>query len=147
MEPITMAATAASILAPYVAKGAEEFIKAVGKDAYEKTKNLFTTLKARWAGNEEATTTLANFEEKPERYTAVLKSILEEELENDSNFRTELSQRLNDIGPYIEIIQKVKRGEDITGIEAESVKRGTVKVDQDMDEVKNVIGAKIKTLG
>jgi hypothetical protein len=118
-----------------------------GKEAYEKTKNLFSTLKGRWADNEEATSTLENFAKKPERYEPVLKSILEEELKTDTDFRMNLDQQLSDIGPYIEVIQKVRRGEDITGVEADELRRGTVKVNQDMDEVKQVVGAKIKTLG
>ena len=38
MEPITLATLAASALAPYLAKGAEEVAKSVFKDAYAKLK-------------------------------------------------------------------------------------------------------------
>jgi hypothetical protein len=147
MEPITMAATAIGILGPYVAKGAEEFAKTAGKEAYEKTKKLFATLKTRWSGDEEATSTLTNFEKKPNRYEPVLKSILEEELAKDANFRTELARQLEEIGPYVEVIQKMKKGEDITGLQVDEMNKGKAIVNQEMDEAKNVIGAVVKRLG
>ena len=151
MEPMTIAASALAILTPYVAKGAEEFIKAFGKDAYEKTKGLYSTLKAKWSGDEEAMGTLENYEEKPERYEPVLKSILEEKLGSDADLRAELSQQVKEVAPYfaphIKVFQKVIRGEDLTGAEIDEMTRGTVEVTQDLDEVKNATGVRIKTLG
>ena len=147
MEPITIAATAIGILGPFVAKGAEEFVKTAGKEAYEKTKKLFATLKTRWSGDEEAMSTLTNFEKKPDRYESVLKSILQEDLAKDPNFRTELARQLEQIGPYVEVIQKMKKGEDIIGIQVDEMNKGKAIVNQEIDEAKNVQGFVSKTLG
>jgi hypothetical protein len=147
METYAIAATAISILVPYVAKGAEEFIKTAGKDGYEKTKALFATLKARWEGNDEANSTLANFEKNPERHGQPLKSILEDELAADPGFKAELSRQVTDIGPYLEVIQKMKTAEDVVGLQADEMNRGAVKVNQEIDEARNVKGAEIKRIG
>ena len=60
MDPliIGLAAKAVGILSPYVAKSGEEFAKAVGKAAYDRSKTLLETLKERFLGDEEATETL-----------------------------------------------------------------------------------------
>jgi hypothetical protein len=78
MDPaiLNLAASIMTVLMPYATMGAQEFVKSVGKDAYEKAKSLLGTLKARWARDREATETLARFEEKPERYRPVLEDIL-----------------------------------------------------------------------
>ena len=147
MEPITMASTVAAILAAYVAKGAEEFIKAAGKDAYEKTRNLFTKLKAKLAGNEEASSTLHDFENEPERYKPALKKILEDELMKDEDFRVDLDQKLHEIGPHIEVIQKISKGGNIIALEAEEIRKGTVRIEQEIGEADSVTGPKFGRIG
>ena len=42
-----------TVLMPYAAIGAQEFVKSAGKEAYEKVKSLLGTLKARWASDVE----------------------------------------------------------------------------------------------
>ncbi|MCM3905369.1 MAG: hypothetical protein ND866_27035 [Pyrinomonadaceae bacterium] len=96
MEPITtLAATVIAILTPYVAKGAEEFVKGAGKDAYEKTKQLFVRLKEKWTGDDEASQALTNFEKKPDWYEPVLRKFLERDLETDRNFADDISNKVN----------------------------------------------------
>ena len=55
MDPITasLAAKVVAVLAPYVAVGAQEFVRNAGKDAYEKAKTMFAALRAKWTGDEE----------------------------------------------------------------------------------------------
>ena len=144
METYAIAATAISVLAPYVTKGAEEFIKTAGKDGYEKTKALFTSLKARWQGNDEAKSTLENFEKNPERHGPPLKGILEDELAADPEFRSELSRQISDLRPHIEVIQKMKRGDNIVGVQADEMSGGAVKVNQEIDQATYVKGVVIK---
>jgi hypothetical protein len=38
-----------TVLMPYAAMGAQEFVKSASKEAYEKAKSLLGTLEARWA--------------------------------------------------------------------------------------------------
>ena len=148
MEPVTtIAAAAVGILTPYVAKAGEEFAKAAGKEVYEKAKKLFTYVKAKFSGNEDAAATLNLYEKKPERYEAALKGLLVEELEKDSKFAAELSAQLREIGPCIEVIQKMKKGEGVTGLELDQMASGKAHVRQDIDEGLNVTGVHIKKIG
>src|SRR5919202_4680203 len=109
VDPVTITTLAASVmtvLTPYAATGGHAFAKSAGMAAYQKATELYGTLKARWAGDKEATETLARFEEKPERYKPVLEDILKEKLAQDSELATKLATLLDEMGPSLEIIQK-----------------------------------------
>ena len=145
MDPVTatLAANVMTVLMPYATMAAHEFVKSAGKDAYQKAKSLIATLKTRWAGNEEATETLARFEEKPERYQPVLKDILEEKLIQDQELAAELATLLNEMGPSLEIIQQMEEGRRVTGLEAEQMSGGRARVRQDIQRGEDVTGARI----
>ena len=149
MDPITtgLAASVTSTLVPYAAKGAEEFAKSAGKDAYEKAKSLLGILKARWAGDKEATETLTRFEEKPERYQPVFEDILMEKLVQDEELAEELANQLNRMGPELEVIQQIGEGRGVTGLEAEEFSGGRVRVGQNIERSDNVTGARIRRIG
>src|SRR5829696_3498792 len=149
MDPITvtLAANVMTVLMPYAAMGAQEFVKSAGKDAYEKAKSLMATLKARWAGNDEAIDTVARFEEKPERYQPVLKDILEEKLSQDQELAAELATILHEMGPTLEIIQQMEEGRRVTGLEAEQMSGGRATVRQDIQKGEDVTGARITRIG
>jgi outer membrane lipoprotein-sorting protein len=148
MEPVTMIATAViSVLSPYLVKGAEEFIKAAGKDAYEKAKTLLATLKSRWANDQEASEQLARFEQKPERYRSVLEDILNEKLVQDENLATDLNRLLQEMGPTLNIVMKMKDAEGVTGLEATEMSGGRASVTQEIEKGKNITGAKIARIG
>lgn len=149
MDPITigLATKAMSVLMPFVAKSGEEFAKAAGQDAYKRSKGLFEYLKREFSGDLEATENLKRFEEKPERYAPILEDILKEKLSRDKVLAEELDRMLKEIGPDLEIIQRMKIGERITGLEADEVASGKANVIQDIERARDVTGAKIKRLG
>jgi hypothetical protein len=148
MEPVTtLAATAIGVLTPYVAKGAEEFIKAAGKDVYEKAKQLFAYVKGKLSGNEEASATISLYERNPARHGEALKGILAEELEKDKEFKDEVSRQLEELGPYIHVIQKMEKGEGVKGVDAEEIEEGRINVEQDIKEAKDVTGVSAKRIG
>ena len=136
-----------SVLMPYAAKGAEEFAKSAGADAYQKVTRLLGILKIRWSGDKEATDTLAHFEEKPERYQAALKDILEEKLAQDKELAEELRNQLNGMGPELNIIQQMEEGWKVTGLEAEEMTEGRAKVRQDIQRGEDIMGARIRRIG
>ncbi|MDQ3795976.1 MAG: hypothetical protein M3316_09990, partial [Actinomycetota bacterium] len=105
MDPVTatLAANVVAVLAPYVAVGAQEFAKSVGKEAYEKAKGMLAALRAKWTGDQEATDALTRFEEKPERYAPVLEDVLNEKLAEDKELAAVLSTLLNEMGPSLEV--------------------------------------------
>ncbi|MCJ7443814.1 MAG: hypothetical protein MUO26_04675 [Methanotrichaceae archaeon] len=142
-----LASNVVSILAPYLAKGADVFAQEAGKAAFHKTKNLLETIKKRWSGDKEARTSLELFEEKPARYESVIEDILKEKLEHDDEFAVQLQKILYDMEPEIEIIQKMKVGENIIGLEVNEIIGGKTRVTQEVEQAKDVVGAKIKQIG
>lgn len=149
MDPVTvtLAANVMTVLMPYAAMGAQEFAKSAGKEAYEKAKSLLGTLKARWAGDEEATDAVARFEEKPERYRPVLEGILEEKVTQDRELAAELATLLEEMGPSLEVVQRMEEGRRITGVEAEQMSGGRARVRQEIGRGEDVTGARIGRIG
>ena len=146
MEPMTaiLASKAVDILAPYVAKGGEEFAKLAGEAAYKKCKCLLDILRRSWQGDNEASINLKLFNDKPERYKPMIKEILKEKMDESKDLTTEIQRIVEDIGPDIEVIQRIKIGEKITGLEADEIEGVKARVIQDMDQGKDITGAKIK---
>jgi hypothetical protein len=149
MDPVTvsLAANVVAVLAPYAAVGAQEFAKNVGKEAYEKAKTMLAALRTKWARDEEATDALNRFEEKPERYAPVLEDVLKEKLAEDKELAAVLSTLLNEMGPSLEVVQKMEEGRRVTGLEAEEMAGGSATVNQDIGRGEDVTGAKIRRIG
>lgn len=149
MEPITMslASTVMSILMPYAKEGIDEFVKTAGKDAYEKAKGLVDSLKNNWSRDKEATAALENFEKNPGRYQFVLKDILDEQLETNNDLSKEVQKIINDMGPDLEIIQKMKEAENVVGLKADSMTSGKVTIMQDIEKARNTTGADVEHVG
>lgn len=149
MDPIiiSLAAKAVGVLMPYATMSAGEFVKTAGQAAYEKSKNLLQTLKSSWSGDKEATDTLENFEKKPERYQSVIEDILKEKLSQDKDFANDIQKLIKDIGPQLDIILKMKVGEKVVGLDADEMTGGKAKVQMDIEQAKDVTGARIKRIG
>ncbi len=149
MEPVTTTIITGvmSVIMPYVTRGAKDFINMAGDVAYNKAKLFMEKLKARLAGDEEATNNLNLLEKKPQRYENVVESILQEKLNEDKDLAAELEKLLHDFGPELSIIQKMKVGRGVTGLEADEVTGGRVSIEQHIEQAENVIGTRIKRIG
>lgn len=147
MDPATIVTGVLTVLMPYVAKGAKEFISMAGEVGYEKAKGLFEKLKAKWAGDKEVTSTLENFEAKPERYKPVLEDIMHEKLAKDPELAGELAKMLQEMGPTLTIIQEMDEAKGVTGLAAGEVNSGNVNVTQKIKKAEDVTGAKIDRIG
>jgi hypothetical protein len=149
MDPIiaTLVGEVMKVLVPYIKIDANEFVCVAGKTAYEKSKTLLDTLKKRLFKDKEATSALDNFMEKPERYQTVVEDILNEKLRQDDELKNEIEKLLDNMGPEIVIIQKMKIGEHITGLEVDEMHGGKTKVTQEIEQASNVTGAKIRRIG
>ena len=97
MDISTLVPAVMALLAPFVAKGAEEFAKTASKAAAEKAGALLDTLRERWSKDDEAKDALARFEQKPERYRPVVEDILTEAVKADPAFAQALSQILGPV--------------------------------------------------
>jgi hypothetical protein len=146
MDPATLAASAIAILTPYVSKGAKELVETVGQTAYDHAKKLLGTLKARWSADPVASDSLSRFEKKPEIHAPVLQEIVEERLAKDSQLRDEVAQTVKEVGPKLAILIKMTKGEDVTGLDAESV-NADVDVKLDIGEGKKIVGVRAKNVG
>ncbi len=149
MDPVvaSLAANVVAVLAPYVTMGAQEFVKSAGREAYEKAKSMLGALKTRWSGDEEATDTLTRFEDKPERYAPVLEDILKEKLIQDKELAAVLFTLLKEMGPSLEVVQRMDEARRVTGLEAEEMSRGKASVRQDIGRGEDVTGARIRRIG
>ena len=92
---------------------------------------MLAALKAKWTGDEEATDALTRFEEKPERYAPVLEDVLNEKLAEDKELAV-LSTLLNEMGPSLEVVQKMEEGRRVVGLESEEMAGGSATVRQDI---------------
>lgn len=150
MDPATIATLTGSVLSvitPYVAKGADEFAKLVGEAAFAKAKALFAALKQKFSPDREAADTLARFEEKPQRYQPVLEDILSEKLAKDPEFAAEVERHIKEMGPVLEVVQRMKEADGVVGIQANRMASGTARVTQEIDMAKQVTGMKIDNIG
>lgn len=149
MEPIitTLAGNAISILTPYVKSGAEKFASEIGKDVAEKAKNLLNTLKTRFYGDKFAEGSLDRFEKDPEKYQSTLEDVLKEKLVEDKSLFDELKRLLKEMDPNLNIIQKMKEAEEVTGLETQEMYEGNAKVVQEFEKGKKITGMKIGRIG
>lgn len=147
MEPATIVAGVIAVLTPYVKKGAREFAEAAGEAGYAKAKALLQTLRARWAGDAEASDTLDRFEQKPDRYAPVLEDIMQEKIDADPGLAGELDGMLRELAPTLEILQQLDTARNVTGLKAGRVSGGNTRVTQTIRDADGVTGASIDHLG
>lgn len=147
MDPITLVTSAVTLLSPYVAKGAEEFAKDLGKDAAQKTKELYTYLKNKFNADSEESQVLSLFEKKPEKYEDALTDVLQERARSDSEFASELEKHVNSTAPYIKVVQSLEGSKRAVGADVEKATSGTFDIRQDAKNSEEVIGFKAKEVG
>jgi hypothetical protein len=147
MDPATIATGVLAVLTPYLVKGAKEFAGAVGDAAYEKAKGMLTTLKQRWAPDKDASTSLEQFEKKPALYKPVVETLLKEKLQSDAALAKELGELLQEMGPTLEVLQKMDEGRNVTGLDAKELNKGRVSVTQEIKNADGVTGVKIDRIG
>ena len=86
MDITALAPAAVALLAPYLAKGAEEFAKTAGKAVAEKAGQLYQVLKKKFRRGSYAAQTLARVEAQPESppRQAALEGVLVDALTGDT---------------------------------------------------------------
>jgi hypothetical protein len=142
-----IAADLLTVVTPFLSSGATEFAKRVGSESFDATKKLVTMLKARFTDDPKATEHLARFEADPVLQRDDFSHFLAARLEEDASLRTRATDLLEPLAPQLHIIEKICTAEHVTGIVAEEMSEGTLKVDLDVQEAKHVVGAKVKRIG
>src|SRR6476660_1873975 len=94
-----------NLLSSLIIKGGESFAERYGEkiaeSLSEKTNKLFSIMKRKFDGNEDDKTDLENFQRKPERYSGQIMQILEEKMENDKTFSSNISSTIKEIHALI----------------------------------------------
>jgi hypothetical protein len=147
MDPVTLATAAVTILTPFAKDAGKELVKVVGEIGFEKAKDLFAWLKRRFAGDSAASKDLARFEADPDKFVAGLEATIKEKVEQDPEFAAELTKRIDEIGPMITVFQEIKKGKNITGLDADEIRSGKFGVTQKADEVEGMTGVHGKIIG
>ena len=141
MDPVTIAASVVSILAPFAKDAGKELVKTVGEVGVNKAKDLLAWLKQKFEGDPSAAKDLSRFQEDPHKFESGLKATIEEKSQKDPAFAAELKQRIDDIGPAITVFQDIAEGRLIVGGEGD-VKAGRVAVNQKVQKADEVTGWK-----
>jgi hypothetical protein len=141
-----LAASVISLVSPYLSKGAEEFAKEAGKEAFAQVKALIERLALWWKGDAIAGALVSAFPAKPVDAANMLGMSLAAALNNDASFADDVGRLVSAVDPYVEVVQRIKVAEGVTGAEIGEMLRGKLRVLQEMDTAKDVTGAKIGTL-
>ncbi|TKK70363.1 hypothetical protein FC093_06345 [Ilyomonas limi] len=145
-----IAANLVTLLVPFAKKAMEEFSGEAGKAVFNKISSVFSKVKSFFSHDAVASDTLARFENEPDKYKPFLEDVLKEQLAKNPDFGKEISHLLKEIendGPQLKIVQKMQKGDNVMGVEAEEIGKAGISVDQDIAEGKNVTGVKAGKIG
>jgi hypothetical protein len=143
----TLAASAIGLVAPYLAKGAEEFAKAAGQAGFDQCKALVGRLQRWWSGDPVAAAAADNLAKDPQKYGKLLGQLLSADLANDPTFAAELRKLVEGVGPSVEVIQKMEIANGVTGADIGELVTGRVRVEQTIADAANVTGFKANKVG
>lgn len=136
-----------AILTPYVARTAADFVNTVGEAGQTRARALLERLRTRWQGEPVSAGLLERFEEDPAGYGKAVELALEKTMEEDPELLEEVSSAVSELGPTLEILQRLDRGEGVTGLESKELAGGRVTVTQEVKEGKDITGARIDRIG
>lgn len=142
-----LAGSAISLVAPYLAKGAEEFAKSAGKAAFEQCKALAGRLQRWWSSDPVAAAAADNLPKDPQKYGKLLGELLSTDLAKDPAFAKDLRKLVEDLGPSVEVVQNMEIAHGVTGADIGELVTGTVRVQQTIGDAVNVTGFKANKVG
>ena len=147
MDPATIAASVAALLAPYLKQAGEDFVGEAGKFVQGRAKVLWQKLRARLEGEPQGKVVLDQFEKDPEAHSDDFKATLEQKMAQDKTLSDEVSAEVAEIkrkAPYVRVVQQMKEAEDVVGVRAKRLKSGTVDVRQVVEgRAKGLTGADV----
>jgi hypothetical protein len=150
MDPATIAASVAALLAPYLKKAGEDFVGEAGKYVQERAKGLWQKIRTKLDGEPESKVVLDQFEKNPDAHADEFKATIEKKVEADQALSNEISADVADIkrkAPYLRVVQEMTNAEDVVGAKVKRMKSGTVDVTQKIDKATKTTGADIDEMG
>ena len=135
MDPLLAAAErVVGYLVPYALDQGAELAKRLGKATVDRIGGWFDSLRDRWAGDDEASSTLDDFEKSPEANSDKLRDILAERLRTDEALTQSIEQLAKDVGPTVVVTMRGGKVDIQTGPEFGKVLRGQVSVEMELEE-------------
>ena len=103
MDVVALAATAAAVAAPLLAKGAEKFVEEFGKDAYGKAKTLLDRVRGRLKGKPRGEKAIVACEQSssPESQAA-LAQVIQGELVASPDLACELAPLVRELAALVQ---------------------------------------------
>ncbi|MDA9396263.1 hypothetical protein WN73_37750 [Bradyrhizobium sp. CCBAU 45394] len=154
MEPSVIAASVVALLTPYLKKAAEEFAGEAGKGAatfvQEKAKAIWERLRKAFSADPSATAALNRFEADPNAAKDEAEAQIASQIARDNGLQTELAAAIAEVkraAPQIRVVQNMKEAEEVVGLKAKRMTRGSAEVSQHMDKAKKVTGADFDEIG
>lgn len=148
MDPIVLAAErVVGYLVPIALGKATELAQKVGKNAVEKIANWLDRLRARWAGDVEASAALKKFEVDPEENSEALRDVLAERMRREDALKDDAEQLAKDVGPLVVVTMEAGKVELQEGPEFGNVLRGKVNVGMKATEAGVQRGPKFGNIG
>ena len=136
-----------SIVAPYIAKGAEAFAQEAGAAAFRSVRAVADRLRSWWSREPVAAAAVESLPSEPGKYSAILTQLLSSDLADDEAFATELRALIERVGPNVQVVQQMEVAKGVTGADIEQLVKGEVHVKQEMKQAENVTGFKAKRVG
>jgi hypothetical protein len=143
----TLAAAAISLLAPYLAKGAEQFASEVGKEAAGAVRAIAERLQRWWSREPVAAAAAQSLPTDPSKYAPVLADLLAGDLAKDPGFAAELRELVDAASPHVDVVQRMEVATGVTGADIDELVRGSVRVEQVIRNARDVTGFRAKTVG
>lgn len=143
----TLVASVITILGPYVAAGAKKAAEVTGEAMAKQAGHLLKRVRTWFSVDPEATSALQSFEQKPDRYGAIVQDILLEKARGDAAIASELEELINQMGPRLEVFQRIRSlVGHATGVDLAQWEKGVASIRQEVDVVEKggkLTGAKL----
>lgn len=149
MDPVLLilAGKALQLVSPYLATGGEKIAESLGEGIGNQVREALGRIRARFRSDPARAVVLERYAVDPQANEGEAKVALAEAMDEDAGFRAEIERDVNRFGSVLSIVQRIKDGEEVTGVEIQQVKSGLIQVHQEVEKGKNVVGAKIHTFG
>jgi hypothetical protein len=142
-----LASSAISLVSPYLVKGAEEFAKEAGKEAFEAVTGLYDRLAKWWSSDPVASAAANAMKDAPERNGKLLGAMLMSALNEDSSLAGDIQRLTDSVGPHVRVIQNIEVAEGVTGARIGELISGSVDVTQQMKHAKDTTGVIVDRMG
>jgi hypothetical protein len=148
MDPLIAAAErVVGYLIPYALDKGTELAKRIGKSAVDRIGGWLDSLRERWAGDDDASKALGDFERTPEANRDRLRDLLAERLRSDPSLKESVEQLAAAVGPTVIVTMRGGNVDIQKGPEFGKVLRGEVSVEQTLVQGKEMTGPTFGDIG